>query len=246
MRSLKINILLMLFVLSTVSLAQNYRLEQQVIGSAGSYNNTGTITISSTVGETVVNTLNPNNTAVMLTQGFQQSFIGDTISAVLSTFGSTCIGRNDGFAQLDSIKGCEPPYTILWSNGDVGTFANNLAVGAYTVDITSNDGCTQQFAFSINYIKNEPCVLKFYSGITPNNDGLNDKWEIDNIELFQDNQVDIYNRLGNRVWEGSNYDNVNTVWKGENLSGNELPSDTYFYVFESGSTIEKGWIELTR
>ena len=93
---------------------------------------------------------------------------------------------------------------------------------------------------------NLPCLLKFYSGITPNGDGLNETWIIDNIELFPSNEVIFYNRLGNKVWEGTNYDNSNVVWGGQNLSGNELPSDTYFYIFESGSNVEKGWVELTR
>ena len=91
-----------------------------------------------------------------------------------------------------------------------------------------------------------PCLLKFYSGITPNADGRNDFWIIDNIELFPSNEVIFYNRLGNKVWEGTNYDNNSVVWGGENLSGSDLPSDTYFYIFESGNDVEKGWVELTR
>ncbi|MBL4709168.1 MAG: gliding motility-associated C-terminal domain-containing protein [Flavobacteriales bacterium] len=234
---------IMMFFALCVSAQTN--LDQNVIGSGGDYDSTSSLIISSTIGETVVHTTS-STSVVILTQGFQQSFIKDTISFLFQTFNASCIGRADGFAKIDSIKGCNAPYTILWSNGSTGTSANNLAAGDYSVQITSGDGCTKQIPFSINYISEEDCILKFYSGITPNNDGINDNWEIDNIELFPDNSIDIYNRLGNKVWEGSGYDNNTIVWGGENLSGNELPSDTYFYVFITGNDVEKGWIELTR
>ena len=220
--------------------------EQQVIASGGGDANTSTIQVSYTIGEALIATLNQSPSPVFLNQGFQQSFRGDSISFILSATGPLCQDRSNGFASLDSIMGCQGPYTVSWSSGANGNFANNLAVGSYTVQVTSDDGCSKMVSFEIDFINDLPCLLKFYTGITPNEDGLNDKWIIDNLELFPDNEVDIYNRLGNRVWEGENYDNINVVWEGENLSGAELPSDTYFYVFVSGSQVEKGWIELTR
>ena len=48
------------------------------------------------------------------------------------------------------------------------------------------------------------------------------------------------------LFQEKNYDNVNVVWDGTNQSGGDLPSDTYFFVFESDGEFEKGWIELTR
>ena len=58
----------------------------------------------------------------------------------------------------------------------------------------------------------------------------------------------IYDRNGNRVFDATNYDNINVVWGGQNRSGGDLPSDTYFYIFSTadGGINEKGWIELTR
>jgi len=245
--TLHIILFLMAYAINA-SYGQNLNVDQNVISSGGSEDTTATLIISSTIGESVVSTLRPNNTtSVFLTQGFQQYIVFDsTISFQLKTFGATCIGRSDGFAEVESVSGCNGPYTITWSNGDNGSSANNLAVGVYTVQITTAEGCSSMRTFNIDFVDNSPCLLKFYSGITPNNDGFNDQWEIDNINLFPNNKVNIYNRLGNRVWRGDNYDNLSVVWKGENLSGNELPSDTYFYVFENGSQIEKGWIELTR
>ena len=93
---------------------------------------------------------------------------------------------------------------------------------------------------------NEECKLKFYSGITPNADGVNDSWEIDNVSLYPENVVNIFDRRGNLVYSGKNYDNKNEVWKGDSKNGKPLPSGTYFFIFESDELTQKGWVELTR
>lgn len=96
----------------------------------------------------------------------------------------------------------------------------------------------------------------FYKGFTPNGDGKNDYWHIDSIGAYS-NTVEIYNRWGNKVWGGENYDNVTVFWDGNGADGKPLPDGTYFYfvrVRDDGkgtgrfSPIKghKGWVELTR
>ncbi len=115
------------------------------------------------------------------------------------------------------------------------------------MQITSANGCESEIIkFTIGYISEEDCDLNLFTGFTPNGDGLNDQWNITNVEAFISVDVTIFNRLGNKVWEGKNYDNNTVVWKGENLSGNALPSNTYFYVVEYDGEMEKGWVELIR
>lgn len=221
-------------------------IERSVIGVAGSDGDNGNIKITSTIGEPIINT--GENNPKFYTQGFQQPVrVIDEIFYSITTEDASCAGVSNGFASISDISGCSGPYTILWSNGFTGELNTRLAAGDYTVQITSTDGCsTDSYSFTIGTINNSPCSIKFYSGITPNGDGINDKWIIDSLESFTINDVNIYNRLGNRVWKGSNYDNINVVWSGENLSGGESPSDTYFFIFEAKGIIEKGWIELTR
>lgn len=223
------------------------QIERQVIGSAGSETSTPSIKVSSTTGETAVQTTVLSG--VIYTEGFQQPLKEDTIFILLSSGNASCIGRSNGFAEIDSISGCESPYTVNWSAGRSPADPNQvfgLAPGEYTVQVVSNDGCEGIFPFSIGLIENEACQLKFFSGISPNNDGMNDTWVIENVEAFPENEVRIFNRLGNTVFDETNYDNQSVVWKGNNLSGNELPSGTYFYIFETAGLVEKGWIELTR
>ena len=223
--------------------------EREVVSSTGGEAENSTYKVSFTVGEAVVSTANGNSR--ILTQGFEQ-FIDSSglISFELSIQDASCAGKRNGRAFVTNINGCQPPYNVIWSAGTnpTDTFSTlGLLAGDYSVQLVSSDGCSSQpRPFTIGLIDPNPCLLKFYSGITPNGDGINDSWIIDNIDVFPNNEVAIYNRLGNLVWEGDNYDNLNTLWDGENLSGNDLPSDTYFYIFQSDEGVEKGWIELTR
>jgi gliding motility-associated-like protein len=222
------------------------QIERSVIGSSGSEGSGSAIQISFTVGETAVAT-NQNN--IVLTEGFQQPLSERLVSFTIEVQNASCREKRNGSARIDSIRGCNAPYTILWSAGATSdsSLAANLGEGDYSVQVISNDGCESGVVpFTIGLEQDVPCLLKFYSGITPNNDGINDAWIIDNIDVFPKNEVNIYNRLGNKVWQGIDYDNDNTLWKGQNLRGNDLPSDTYFYVFEANGDVEKGWIELTR
>ena len=223
--------------------------EREVISSTGGEAQNSTIKLSFTVGETVVPTEVGSN--LIINQGFEQYLDSSSlISFDISVQDASCAGKRNGRAFVTNIIGCQAPYNVIWSAGTnpTDTFSTvGLLAGDYTVQVISSDGCSSQpVPFTIGLEDPNPCLLKFYSGITPNGDGINDNWVIDNVDVFPDNEVAIYNRLGNLVWEANNYDNVNTIWDGDNLSGNDLPSDTYFYIFQSDEGVEKGWIELTR
>jgi len=67
--------------------------------------------------------------------------------------------------------------------------------------------------------------------ITPNNDGVNDFWDILHIDYFAENTLFMYNRWGSVVYEAAPYLNE---WYGETNDGKELPNGTYFYVLNLG------------
>jgi gliding motility-associated-like protein len=106
--------------------------------------------------------------------------------------------------------------------------------------------CTQQ-VLEIDVIGD----LEVYNGLSPNNDGLNEIFLIQYIDLLPDtqqNKVSIFNRWGSKVFEVSNYNNTTNVFRGLNDSGNDLPSGTYFYKieFETGRKSETGYLTLKR
>ena len=84
--------------------------------------------------------------------------------------------------------------------------------------------------------------------VTPDGDGVNDRWELSNIEKYNDNTVVIMDRWGSKIFEQSNYDNVNVFWDGTNASGAVVPTGTYFYSIEirtADSVIKRtGFLEL--
>lgn len=84
--------------------------------------------------------------------------------------------------------------------------------------------------------------------ITPDGDGINDYLQISNIEHFPTNRIVIFDRWGNTLYNAENYDNTNTVWRGEGPGAAKLPTGTYFYslVVQSRNRKEelRGFIEL--
>lgn len=76
--------------------------------------------------------------------------------------------------------------------------------------------------------------------ISPNEDGKNDLFRITGLEDYPDNQLIIYNRYGQKVFDKAPYDNS---WRGEDLS-----SGVYFYhllLFDRNVNY-KGFIHILR
>ena len=95
--------------------------------------------------------------------------------------------------------------------------------------------------------------LTIYKGFSPNGDGNNDQWVIDGILDFPQNEVRVFNRWGNLVYEETGYDNQSKVWFGQTNQGivlgkKDLPDGTYFYMVElgDGSEVRSGYVMLKR
>ncbi len=86
----------------------------------------------------------------------------------------------------------------------------------------------------------------FYNGFSPNGDDINDTWTIPMLINYPKNTVVIINRWGNEVWKADNYNNINVVFKGQNMNGNELPDGTYYYIIKYNSTEKRGWVFIKR
>jgi gliding motility-associated-like protein len=109
--------------------------------------------------------------------------------------------------------------------------------GVYTVKVTTiPDGCTSTETITI---ANVTCAIQ--QGISPNNDGKNDSFDLSTLAV---EELEIFNRYGTIVYNLMNYTNQ---WIGQSNSGDTLPDGTYFYVIKKkdGSNLT-GWIYINK
>ena len=87
--------------------------------------------------------------------------------------------------------------------------------------------------------------LVVYTGLSPNNDGLNDKLIIKGIESYPNNEIEVFNRWGNKVYSKKGYTN-NDPWDAT-WDGKMLPDGTYFYFIKDGEGKEyNGYLQIQR
>ncbi|WP_158267635.1 gliding motility-associated C-terminal domain-containing protein [Adhaeribacter arboris] len=91
----------------------------------------------------------------------------------------------------------------------------------YTLTVTTAEGCTATDEVIISLLPG----ISIPNGFTPNNDGMNDTWEIANIEKYPDCQVKIFNRWGTILYSSAGY---KQPWDGTYNQQN-LPVATYYY-----------------
>lgn len=230
----------------------------QVINSAGDHRILGStgISVSDNVGEPFTETLGPVSN-IIITQGFlQPDVVSPASPSLIVTWNDvSCSDKKDGNIST-AITNTTSGYTVtyIWTPTTVCPSGNctsldSLLPGNYSVQaiITKTQSSvsftTPVYPITI-YDKNGPCKVKIYTAVTPNNDGNNDVWVIDNITEFPSNHVSIFNRWGNLIFETDGYDNTNKAWPKKDDTKNLVPS-TYFYVISLGNgTVLKGWVEL--
>ena len=133
----------------------------------------------------------------------------------------------------------------------------NLSLNAGTDNIVyiraENATATDCFSISTFLIRmdnentdaDDRCMPFFSNTMTPNADGSNDVFFIKNIETFPNNELTIYNRWGNKVYETKNYTND---WYGT-FNGNPLPVGTYYYFIklnDPDNRSHSGYISILR
>lgn len=80
--------------------------------------------------------------------------------------------------------------------------------------------------------------------MSPNGDGINDKWVIDNIDRYPNNEVKVFDKVGRFIYGKKGYDNS---WEGT-LNGAPLAEGTYYYIIDFGTSRPglRGFITITR
>ncbi len=139
-------------------------------------------------------------------------------------------GADVVFTDQSTSSGAAITSSVWTLNGNVvgsggNTWAWNDAIpGTHTITltITTADGCTSSYSMIYVII---PEDIEIPNVFTPNNDGSNDGFVIENVQYY-DNTLTVYNRWGQAVFEATNYKNT---WRAI-----DVPDGTYYYVLHLG------------
>ncbi|SMO49869.1 gliding motility-associated C-terminal domain-containing protein [Saccharicrinis carchari] len=100
---------------------------------------------------------------------------------------------------------------------------SNLSVGENVFEwIVSNGICPDANDFLLITVTD----LVLPTLITPNEDGINERFEIRGIETFGKTEFIVFDRRGLQVYSNKDYDNS---WNGVDQNGSPLPEDTYYF-----------------
>ncbi|MBM78009.1 MAG: hypothetical protein CL846_05965 [Crocinitomicaceae bacterium] len=120
------------------------------------------------------------------------------------------------------------PY-INFNNLDDTTSENPeielLINQTYTMFVTDSNGCFNQDSIYVELIPE----INYSSGFSPNDDGINESWKINQIEQFPNCIVEIYNRWGAKLFTSD--PGYTTPWDGK-YKNSLLPVGTYYYIIE--------------
>jgi gliding motility-associated-like protein len=147
--------------------------------------------------------------------------------------------------------------TVIWYNAITGGTAygdTDLLVNGTTYygALVSPNGCESGIRLPVK-VDLTVCDVVIPDGFSPNNDGINDTFEIPHLAiLFPNFKLEIYNRYGSLVYKGDinvpNWDGTTTVG-GLNLGDKLLPTGVYFYILDFNDGIKsaiQGRVYLNR
>ncbi len=154
-------------------------------------------------------------------------------------------------AQLGEIEimasGGTLPYAyhilgaIIDSSNSSGIFFN-LIPDDYLVHATDENTCTSDTL--VVTILQTNTGLTIYDAFSPNDDGMNEVWNIPNINMYPHCKIAIFNTWGNKVFSSDGYPEP---WNGT-YNGKDLPAGTYYFIIDlnDGSDPLSGPVSIVR
>jgi len=137
-----------------------------------------------------------------------------------------CSNGDDGSIQVDVSGGIES-YAYNWGvSGQTDALIEGLGQGTYGVVVTDENKCQALLAdLKVTACDIGDCFIGM-PVITPNSDGLNDYFTISCLKDYDDNNLSVYDRWGQKVFVMDNYDGT---WNGTGTDG-ELQEGSYMWV----------------
>ncbi len=114
------------------------------------------------------------------------------------------------------------PNTALNNSTSPNPISGTTVTTVYTVNVVDANGCSNSDTVTV-FVYPE---IMIPNGFSPNGDGKNDVWQIDNIYQFPDCEVEVYNRWGEQLFYSKGY----AVPFNGQYKGKDLPVGTYYYI----------------
>lgn len=146
-------------------------------------------------------------------------------SPVRARFSSTPDGGSGTGTATITATGGMAPYSAIWPSGDTTLVVQNLSSGTIPVVVLDANGCEFLLDVTIDASPMPDCLAS-NMGFSPNGDGINDLWELPCINDYTNQEIQVLNRWGQRVFFSLGYSDP---WDGRS-GGESLPSGTYYYL----------------
>ena len=149
-------------------------------------------------------------------------------------------------ASYHGFVNAETPAQLTSSAELTTTAVTDSPVGQYPIMVTgaaSPNYTITPVDGTLNIIA-ETLEVTIPNTFTPNGDGVNDTWNIKNLDNYPNCAVNIYDRWGQKVFTSIGYGNA---WDGR-YKGLPLPVGTYYYVIslENGLKPLSGYVAIIR
>ncbi|MDR3693470.1 gliding motility-associated C-terminal domain-containing protein [Mucilaginibacter sp.] len=147
----------------------------------------------------------------------------------------------NGIVKGDNITGFSwSPATFLSDPNSLNPVASPIDDITYTLTAVSlTCGSSASKVFVRVYKK-----IVIPNTFSPNNDGINDYWNIGGLVTYPQSALLVYNRYGQLVYQSTGYAKH---WDGS-VNGTPLPAGTYYYIIDLKNNTPKlsGWVLIVR
>lgn len=149
----------------------------------------------------------------------------EPITMTFTTQEVTCIDQFDGIAEVFPTGG-NGGYNYSWNNGELSSINIGLSNQWYYITVSDIIGCIGQDSVFIP--KNNIGCIEPVNTFSPNGDNYNDTWVIDNLELYPNMHMQVYNKWGGLVYD---FQGLYSPWNGTQKD-RPLPSEVYYYILK--------------
>ncbi|MDC0272526.1 gliding motility-associated C-terminal domain-containing protein, partial [Crocinitomicaceae bacterium] len=192
------------------------------------------IDVGSSSGEYILNAITDNYCTTTLNQS--QTIVINPIPDIPS-LGDDAVYCSNAVPEAIQATGSTGSYnwyvdaalTELIVTAD--EYTPDMILGSYTYYVTASENGCEGLPAEVS-ITFKDCQIIIPTAFTPDDDQVNDFWELGNIDdIYPNNVVSVYNRWGNKVYESDQGAYNQRPWNGT-FNEEALPAASYYFIIE--------------